>query len=191
VVLAAGDSSRLGRAKQLVVHEGCTLLERTIAAAIGAGADPVMVVLGARAGEIRNAIPEFTERVRFVVNIRWGDGMGTSIARGVGALRKFDPTVSAALIVVCDQPALDTAVLQRFVALAAEEPAKILLADYETGRGPPVVFPRVFFDELLALEGDTGAREIHRAHADAIVTVPFPGGAVDIDAPGDLKSLRP
>lgn len=191
MVLAAGDSSRLGCAKQLVVHEGRTLLERTIAAALGAGAGHVVVVLGARAGEIRSAIPESGDRVRLVDNDRWSDGMGTSIARGVAALREFDPGISCALVLVCDQPALDADVLRRFIELASAEPAKILLADYGTGRGPPALFPRLLFDELVVLRGDTGAREVHRRHADSILTVPFAGGALDIDVPGDLKSLRP
>jgi molybdenum cofactor cytidylyltransferase len=191
VVLAAGASSRLGRAKQLVVHEGHTLLERTIVAAVAAAADPVVVVLGAAANEIRRALPPLEERVRFVVNDQWPDGMGTSIARGVAALREFGSETEAALILVCDQPALDAGVLRRFVELACAKPGMILLADYGTGRGPPVTFPREFFDELVALRGEAGAREVHRRHADSIITVPFPGGAVDIDAPDDLRSLRP
>lgn len=191
MVLAAGASSRLGRAKQLVVHEGHTLLERTIVAALGAGADPVVVVLGAAADEIRRALPPLSQKVRFVENERWAEGMGTSIARGAAVLREFDPATDAALILVCDQPALDAGVLRRFVDLASTEPARILLADYGTGRGPPVVFPRKFFDELVALRGDGGAREVHRRHADSIITVPFPDGAGDIDVPGDLRSLRP
>lgn len=189
MVLAAGESRRLGRAKQLVRLEGRTLLERAINAAVEADADPIVVVLGASAGEIRAALPLFSERVRFVVNERWAEGMGTSIARGVRALREVEPDADAALILVCDQPALDAPVLKQFLQLAAAEPAKILLADYGGSRGPPVLFPRIHFNELLALRGDAGAREIHRRHADAVRAVSFPGGAVDIDSPHDLNAL--
>lgn len=190
VVLAAGGSRRLGRAKQLVRHEERTLLERTITAAVESDADPVVVVLGAAADEIRAAIQLPSERVRFVVNERWAEGMGTSIARGVQTLLEIDPAADSALILVCDQPALDASVLTRLLQLAAAEPTKILLSDYGAGRGPPVLFPRFCFNELLGLRGDSGAREVHRRHADVLLAVPFPGGALDIDVPRDLKALE-
>ncbi|HUG10106.1 MAG TPA: NTP transferase domain-containing protein, partial [Opitutaceae bacterium] len=106
VVLAAGGSRRLGRAKQLVTHNGRTLLARTIAAACDAGIDTIVVVLGAAADEIRAALPSLPLHVHFVVNERWPEGMGTSIACGVRQLETIDASIKGAMILVCDQPAL-------------------------------------------------------------------------------------
>jgi molybdenum cofactor cytidylyltransferase len=191
VVLAAGGSRRLGHPKQLVVHQGATLLERTIRAALEAGADPIIVVLGSSAATIRSAMPPFPERVHFAVNQRWAEGMGSSIACGVGAFDGRDMGLQAAMLLVCDQPALDAAVLQQLMQQAAKEPQKILLADYGSGRGPPVVFPSRFFNELRLLQGDNGARDVHRRHAEDVRTVAFPGGAIDIDTPADLDRTLP
>jgi len=185
-VLAAGGSLRLDRPKQLVRHQGRTLLERTISAAVGAGADPIVVVLGASADAIERELPSFSNSVRIARNPQWADGMGTSIACGVRALLETDPAAQAVLILVCDQPALSAEVLKGFVDLASAEPAKIIIADFGSGRGPPVVFPRARFEELLALRGDIGAREIHRKYPDDVRMLAFPGGAIDIDTPGDL-----
>lgn len=187
VVLAAGGSRRLGRAKQLVRLEGRTLLDRAITVAVESGTEPVVVVLGAEAGVIHSALRSYPDRVRFVMNERWAEGMGTSIARGVQALLEIDPEAEAVLILVCDQPALDATLLRRYLEITAAEPTKILLADYGSDRGPPVLFPRIHFDELLSLRGDTGAREVHRRHADAVRTVPFREGALDIDVPENLE----
>jgi molybdenum cofactor cytidylyltransferase len=186
VVLAAGASRRLGRAKQLVTLKGQSLLARTIGAACDAGVEPIVVVLGAAAGEIRDALPPLPVQVHSVVNECWSEGMGTSIACGVRQLVALDASLDAALILVCDQPALDATVLRTFLHAAVVDRASIHLADYGSERGPPVIFPSAFFDELLALRGDSGAREIHRRHADAVHTVAFPGGAVDVDTPADL-----
>lgn len=189
-MLAAGASRRLGRPKQLVRHKGATLLERTVNAAVHGGADPVVVVLGAAADTIQPQLPIFPKSVRFVRHARWAKGMGTSIACGVEALVATDPTVRAVLILVCDQPRLNPAVLKRFLAEARVNPGKILLADHGAGRGPPVLFPRRYFGELLKLRGDTGARGIHRNHPEAVATIPFPGGAFDIDTPADLDHAK-
>ena len=186
VVLAAGASRRLGRAKQLVTHKGQTLLAKTIAAACDAGIDTIVVVLGAAAAEIRDALPPLPLHVHFVVNERWPEGMGTSIASGVRQIVALDPTLEGVMILVCDQPALDAAVLKNFLHAAAADRSCIHLADFGSGRGPPVIFPSALFDELFALRGDSGAREVHRRHATIVRAIPFPGGAIDIDTPADL-----
>jgi molybdenum cofactor cytidylyltransferase len=186
VVLAAGGSRRLGLAKQLVTHKGQTLLARTIAATSDAGIDAIVVVLGAAAGEIRDSLQPLPVHVHFVLNECWPEGLGTSIACGVRKLVALDASFEGAMILVCDQPALDATVLRKFLRATAASPASIHIADYGTGRGPPVIFPRAYFDELLALRSDSGAREVHRRHADVVRTVPFRGGAIDIDTPEDL-----
>lgn len=186
VILAAGASRRLGRPKQLVIHEGRTLVERSILAATGAGAEPVVVVLGAHADEVSSVVPKVSERARIVLNENWNDGMGTSIACGVKELLKSGRNIEAVLILVCDQPALDKRVLGGVLAQSQANPGRIILCDYGDGRGPPVCFPREFLGELADLTGDAGAASIHRKHADLVTLVSFPGGALDIDTADDL-----
>lgn len=162
------------------------MVERSILAATRTGADPVVVVLGAHAEEVSAAASRVSEHARIVVNERWNDGMGSSIACGVREILRSGGDVDAVLILVCDQPELDARVLDAVLAQSRANHGRIILCDYGAGRGPPVCFPRRFFKELAALGGDAGAAAIHRKHADLVTLVPFPGGALDIDTVADL-----
>lgn len=186
LLVAAGASRRLGQPKQLVRHRGRPLLAHTLDVALAAGGAPVTVVLGAHADLIRAQLPPLPAGVTFVENPAWAEGMGTSIAHGLQTLLAAHPATTGVLILVCDQPALDTALVKDFITRATVEPAAIVVADYGTGRGPPVYFPQSCFPDLLALRGDLGAKAVLRHHAQLVRTVPFPEGALDLDTPGDL-----
>lgn len=191
LVLAAGASRRLGQPKQLVPHaSGQSLLAHTINTAVAAGAAPVTTVLGAHADVIRQQLPVLPPSVSLVEHAGWAEGMGTSIAHGLRSLLAAHPAIDAVLILVCDQPALDAALLKSFIARSATEPSAIIVADYGPDRGPPVLFPLTDFPALLALTGDTGARAVIRQHLDRVRLLPFPSGALDLDTPADLARLR-
>lgn len=185
VVLAAGASARLGRPKQLVAHRGRTLVRHVVECALGAGCDPVLVVLGARAGAIRPEIEDTAARP--VLNERWREGLGSSIRAGIGALQDGWPDARGALLLACDQRRITSGVVRELLGSFRGSDRRIVACAYAGTVGVPAVFDRSLFGELLALEGPTGAKRILQAHGPELVRFPWPDGAFDVDHPPDAK----
>ena len=173
MVLAAGASRRLGEPKQLVRLDGETLVERAVRICREAGCAPVIVVLGAFAEQIRQRCSWGDALV--VINERWTEGMGTSVALGIGALSN---DVEGCLVLTCDQPAVSTEHLRDLI-----KTGRLTASSYAGRRGVPAFFPTFRFPELLQLEGDAGARVMLR-DAEAL---PLSNGELDIDTPEDLE----
>lgn len=194
VVLAAGGSSRLGRPKQLVIHEGATLVARAAQAALAAGADPVVVVIGGAADAVRAAVSRLP--VTVVANEAWADGMGTSVAAGVRALLARETPPAAVLLTLVDQPLVNDAALGRLVdawAYAdarAHDDATIAAAQYASTVGVPAIFGRAHFDALCALPAGAGAGALLRAPGARVRQVPMPEAEFDVDTPEDAARLR-
>lgn len=197
VVLAAGGSTRLGSPKQLVVHEGRALVARAVDAAREAGANPVVVVLGAESDSVNAIIPD--QGVVRVVNPRWADGVGTSLREGVRAIIEHAPAVCGVLIVLADQPLVDGASLGRLITAwraanavgsGSEAQVAIAAAAYADTVGVPAIFGRAHFDALGALPPAAGAAVLLRAAGARVVRVTMPEAAMDVDTPDDLARLR-
>lgn len=184
VILAAGSSSRLGQPKQLLELNGETLLRRTVRVAVEAGADPIVVVLGANAERLREHLHDTNAQV--VYCDRWAGGMGASLATGIGALSN---DVDAALVLLCDQPLVDSTHLTAMREQAEVSEALIIAASYGETLGVPCLFRRVLFPELQQLQGDKGARFLIRQHRDQTEPFPFPEAATDIDTLADYAQL--
>ena len=190
IVLAAGASRRLGQPKQLLMHGGETLLERAIRLAGEAGATPVFVVLGANFEAICASAPLINTSIP-VINERWGEGISTSIFAGLRALDAGAPDAKGTLILGCDQPHLIAAHLRLLIeGFAAQAEHTIVASAYGGVLGIPAAFPRQAFAALRALRGDKGARALLLEPPCALISVPFSGGEIDIDEPGDLTRLE-
>jgi CTP:molybdopterin cytidylyltransferase MocA len=183
IILAAGASRRLGRPKQLAKYKGEALIARAVRIAREAGLEPVIVVLGAEKDAVRAVVRD--ERVVFVENDAWAEGIASSMRAGLKALV---PEVTGALMMPCDQPRLSAEHLSRMASLFAD--GVIVASKYAGVRGVPAVFPRDAWSELMKLSGDVGARRLLVHSAWPVVEVAFEGGEVDIDAPEDLGQLR-
>lgn len=188
VVLAAGASTRLGQAKQLIEVGGESLLRRTARLAVAAGCAPVVVVLGSEADRMRTELTGVG--VETVVNPEWLEGMGSSVRYGVSALGTGNAMPSDILLLVCDQPQLTGEHLQTLLAQSAAGGAAITASQYGGRAGVPAVFAAEIVPELLQCTGDQGARDIIRRDATRVQLVPWPEGAVDVDRPEDLKALN-
>jgi molybdenum cofactor cytidylyltransferase len=191
ILLAAGASRRLGQPKQLLLHQGETLVARALRLAGEAGASPLIAVLGAHQEQTRAALPlDPSPGVIPVVNCAWQQGIASSIHAGLRALEDLAPQAPAVLILGCDQPRLAAGHLRALLAaFAAQDAPAIVASAYAGVRGIPAVFPRMVFPQLLALRGDQGARALLMRPACPLIELAFPGGEVDIDLPADLGRL--
>jgi molybdenum cofactor cytidylyltransferase len=183
VILAAGNSSRLGRAKQLLQYRGESLVRRTARAALDAGCRPVAIVVGPVRETVAAALHDL--EVELVPNESWRRGIGTSIRSGVGALKECD----ALVILVCDQPHVSAQLIRQLSAVHEETRKPIVASAYASTLGVPVLFARDYFDRLLALGDEHGAKFLLVAEPNDVARVAFPRGAVDIDTASDLEKL--
>lgn len=184
VILAAGASSRMGRPKQLLPVEGQPLLTRAVAACLDVSAWPVVVVLGAHAGQVRPSITRFP--VLIAENEAWSEGMASSIRTGLSTVSSFSRAIDAVMITLCDQPALRSATLQRLIDEQRRTNASIVAARYGGRLAVPALFTRRHFPALAALSGDEGARSVlNAAPASTVTAVDCPELAVDFDTPED------
>ena len=188
VILAAGASERLGEPKQLLVYKGSSLLKRAVAEAVKSNAEKVIVVLGAKADIMRKELNE--NEVHIVINSEWEEGMASSIRSGINTLLEISASAEAAILMPCDQPYVSASLLNELISKQEETGKRIIACDYGEALGPPSLFHRDLFSELLMLEGDAGAKKIVQNHGDDVATVLFTKGSVDIDTAEDYQRLN-
>jgi molybdenum cofactor cytidylyltransferase len=178
VVLAAGLSRRLGRPKQLLTLDDKPLIAHVVERALHSRLDEVIVVTGAHEDRIRAALDGLP--IRFVHNTRYVDGQGTSLAAGIVSLGE---EVDAAVILLSDQPSVSPDVINTEIDAWRLSQAPVVMARYGEQRGHPVLFGRELFPELMRLNGDTGGREVIRAHQAGVVLVDggAPSPPADVD----------
>lgn len=182
LLLAAGGSQRLGQAKQLLVFEGETLVHR--AARLGLSTSPAaaLLVLGAGAEAVQAATAGLA--LQRIDCPDWTDGMGASLRAGLAAV---PDDCAGALVLLCDQPALDAAHLQSLVQAWRTQPMRAAASAYQGVLGVPALLPRVWFAALSPSIGDRGARDLLRERSAEVMAVPAPALARDIDQPADLS----
>ena len=180
VVLAAGASTRLGRPKQLLRFGGETLVHRAARLALATGPIDAVVVLGAEADGVFASIDDLA--VRRVDCADWQQGMSASLRAGIAALTA---QCAGALVVLCDQPALDGAHLERLCRAWRDAPACGAASAYAGRLGVPALLPRAWFGELAGGSGDRGARTVIAQHADEVVAIANEALARDVDHTAD------
>ena len=187
MILAAGASTRLGKPKQLLQYHGKTLLDHSVNEAINAKADAVVVILGKNADLFQNTIDN--EKVNVVINKDWEEGMASSVRAGLNSLLKINPMADAVIFMVCDQPFISSSLLNDLIVVQQETHKPIVTSNYGETIGPPALFHKSIFKDLLQLKGDAGARRIIEQYSDDVATVLFPEGSIDIDTENDYEEL--
>ena len=175
VILAAGKASRFGSPKQLLKIDGETLIDRACRTALAVGCDPVLRILGAHADRIMEY--PYPDGIETFVHQGWGQGMGSSLAAGVSRLLELRPDLDALFVLLADQPMVSAALLKTMQS----RQDSVVWCDYSNATGPPALFRRQHFEELISLTGDQGARSVAANHCAG--TVAFPEAARDIDSP--------
>ncbi len=184
LLLAAGLSSRMGQPKQFLTIQGNSLLTRSATAAIKSKAFRTWVVLGnqaERATELLKSLP-----VSLVINEHFQLGMGSSLTCGVKSILNSEDPVDGILVMVCDQPHVTTAHLNKLLHTCIESGAQLVVSQYDNSIGVPAVFGKSYVDQLLLLNPKQGAKSIIHQHLSEVKTVSLPGGEIDLDTPEDL-----
>ena len=192
VILAAGESSRLGQPKQLIQFRGKTLVRRVVDAASEAGCQPILVVLGSETEtELVQGISSELKNTgaTIISNPNWKGGIGTSIRAGVQHLIEIAPGVEATVLLACDQPFVNRAVIEGLITLHHETRKPIVAARYAGTLGVPALFDRSRLQDLLGLDDFAGAKSIILSNRDQVAEFPFPEGEIDIDTPEDCERL--
>lgn len=155
LLLAAGSSSRMGVAKQLLPVGETTLLGITIETALQSNAHKVYCVLGANAEVIKQSISKYN--IESILNPKYKTGLSSSIVIGIEHLtnQNFD----AALIVLGDQPLIKTEYLNEMIATFKKYDKKIIASNYNNTFGVPSIIPKIYYNQLLKLKGDKGAKD--------------------------------
>jgi molybdenum cofactor cytidylyltransferase len=187
IILAAGNSSRLGKPKQLLQFHGQTLLRRVLDAATTAQCLPVTVVIGAERNQIARELSETRELL--VENKTWERGIGNSIRAGLRATLTAYPKTEAIVLLTCDQPLVDAKIIGGVKARYAETGKPIVASAYSDTLGVPALFARSYFDELFVLDDGAGAKQVIMNHKNDVAQFPFPEGAIDIDTAEDYEQL--
>jgi molybdenum cofactor cytidylyltransferase len=186
IILAAGNSSRLGEPKQLLEYKGKSLLHHVTQQALKmTGA--VVVVSGFNNNLIENELKNL--QVITVYNPEWQEGMGSSIRAGVEKIIDEFPMLESLIISVCDQPFINSSVFSELITKHKENLKGIIASAYAGILGTPVMFDRKYFGELSKLSGNEGAKKLLHVFSRDVGSIDFEKGRIDIDTKDDYEQL--
>ncbi len=189
LVLAAGLSRRMAPQNKLLamLPTGQRMIQASVDRVLGSSASPVIVVSGHQDRQIREALAD--RKVRFVHAPDYADGMAASLRAGIAAMSN---SIGAVLVCLGDMPMVDSATMDRIIgAYDPSEGREIVIPCFDGQRGNPVLWGRRFFPELLALSGDTGARQILYKFMEYVSEVSADSDSVlrDFDTPEALQGV--
>jgi len=187
MILAAGASTRMGTPKQLLLYQGCSLVQYITEISLASVCQPVIVVLGAYSEQIRLQINHLP--ISIVENLDWACGMSASINSGIQFLQNLPQNIEAVVIVLCDQPFLSPQLINQLIDAYHCTKKPIIVCEYAGTLGVPALFSKIFFSELAELQGDPGAKKIINNHLAEVFRIPFNQGNIDIDTPKDYQEL--
>jgi molybdenum cofactor cytidylyltransferase len=187
IILAAGSSSRMGESKQMLDIHGQKLLVKTVKTVLNSGIDNVVVVLGSNERAHRDLIAGLS--VYAVHHPEWEKGIGSSIKRGLVYITSKPSSPEAIIILVCDQPLLRSEHLAKLQAKYEETRKPIIASRYGQTPGVPALFHKSYYESLLALPDEQGAKKILLQNRHDVYEIDFPEGQIDLDTKADYESF--
>ena len=187
IVLAAGESKRMGRPKQLLEWQGKPLLQHSLESLINSAVDEIILVLGHEADRIRATLPALP--IKIVINPDYQQGMASSLRRGLLAT---DRSSEAFLVLLADQPGIGPEIVNTIIRTfrQADPQRGIVRPVYRGRRGHPVLIGAQYREEVLRLQGDLGARRILMNHPGDVLEIDVEDNAIleDIDTPEEYQN---
>jgi molybdenum cofactor cytidylyltransferase len=191
IILAAGVSARFGRPKQLLKLKDKYLIEWVLDAALASRLPNVVLVLGHEHQKILKALGPGTNhpRLQIVINHRYLEGQSRSLQAGLIKVRQ---AFSSVMFLLSDQPMLTSQTINRMLSRFWNSEEDICVPVFKGKRGNPTIFKRTMYDQLLALQGDIGARDIILANPARVLTIEVdePLCFFDIDSEKDFNYLQ-
>lgn len=186
IILAAGESRRMGSPKPLLMRGRFRFLETAYHLLRRAGVKNVGVVLGAKASFLRRRFPRL--KVRWILNRRWRLGQLSSLQAG---LRDLSKVWEGVFVLPVDYPMIKLSTCKALLRARQKYPERIIIPQCGSRGGHPVIFPRRFFGEIFGADHNTGAREVVYRHPRDVfrVAVRDRGIFQDIDTPEDYARL--
>jgi molybdenum cofactor cytidylyltransferase len=182
VILAAGESRRMGKSKPLLKIGGKYLIERALDAFDLV--DRIIVVLGHEPERLIQVLQKLG--VNWTVNPNYREGMTSSFKEGLKKFKKFD----AVFLALCDQPTVNPDFLAKAID-AWKRGVKVVSPMYKGKKGHPVLFDRSLFEEILALKNGELIRDvIHRHEKDHYLIEAGEWAVIDIDTPDSLREFK-
>ena len=179
VILAAGESSRMKLAKQLLPWGTSTLLGKAIKEALESNSEKVYVVLGAKAETIQMQCN--STDVTWILNKNWKKGMGSSISCAINYLIHLKTDYDGILIMLCDQPLIDADYINMMISTFKGSNKGIVATAYRHNNGVPVLFDKKYLEDLSNLEGNIAAKEIIAANSNGVIAINPNGKEKDLD----------
>ena len=187
IILAAGASTRLGQPKQLLKFRNKTLIRHAVETALATECEKIIVVLGENADEIKKQIEDLP--IEIADNKNWQSGMSSSIKTGLEKL--YDEELSAVVFMLCDQPLISSETILHLIETQAKTQKKIVASEYKNDLGVPAGFSHEVFEELLNLQGDTGAKFLIKKYFPSdSAKISAPEAEFDIDTLEDYQNLQ-
>lgn len=187
IILAAGESKRLGKPKQLLKFRGGTLLQRIMQIALETE-NKTVIVLGANADKILGEVGDLS--VEIVINKNWHSGMSSSIKVGLEKLIETVAELESVILLLCDQPFVNKEIISQLIETQIKTQTPIVACKYENTIGVPALFMREMFDKLLNLTGDSGAKNLILKNSENLATISAPEVGFDIDTTEDFEKLQ-
>lgn len=179
LILAAGESKRLGQPKQLLEWKNKTLLQHAILKASAIKNTKIFVVLGAYKDLIQPTI--VSHNIHIIENSSWKEGMGTSLSVGIKYILDVLPDAENILITLSDLPLLESKHLSNLLEKFNQSDKNIAITQYDDIRGIPSIFSKKYFRQLIAVDGEKGAKKIIQKNKDDIIAVLSTVPYFDID----------
>ena len=189
ILLAAGESKRMGTPKQLLTYNGLSLIRHAVIEAIESKCEPIVVVLGANRDRIDPEIKDL--KVHITHNHNWQQGMSASIAAGIDTLLMTSINFDAVIVALGDQPFVTSQTYNLLTQRYYQNQVKAVASNYSNTIGVPALFDRTLISELFQMKQQGGAKQLLKHYSDRRLNLNLPEAAIDIDTPADyLKLLK-
>jgi molybdenum cofactor cytidylyltransferase len=185
IILAAGESKRFGKPKQLLNWFGKSFINQIIENAKNAGLDPIIVVLGSSFDQIKENIIN-SDDIIIVKNTSWSDGQSTSLIAGLNHLCDENDSF---VFLLSDQPQIPELLITNIVSEYRNHKNDIVITEVNEQKLPPILFDRCCSEDILKLKGDQGGKSLLKSHPFTVINWEDERLLIDVDTDSDYKKL--